>query len=675
MKSPHIGTHSIQSKMSNFMESGVGPNADFFDPDSSGDEGAWEDGSGTRNFCDVRWLEIQDSVVSANLDDSGEEDHEDGFADASEGQGWQGGGARAKTTHTGKELMHDYTNDDEEASPTRNGKHAHIHCRGNKKAHQMSLRRLGQVKVVHNIGSRSSRTCTPRKSVLSEARSSATSQLSNFNKNVITMRALESLPGTKPFSTVHPPGKGRRHSHSVPQPTFQKSIPTRPKSDRHIKIASITTTYEGDPDRLNHLPDHFIKTPYPFSTEKEFPKPRTRPQKHDFDNVAGNGDERVYEGVKESEHSSVHDQAKVKHILGIMVSEGTFDLRSRAERNKDAQGVVRSEVVPKSQQEQYGNNYTRKHINGDGGCMVYVSLRARRDGDGDGGVVDQLVRLAIPADLITTSPSPEEREQKPKPGSFEKSRRMTGNHNRERTVTHDFDDAFLATSLQHAYRKLAGNWLWRTFSARILRGVRLGQINVWSGSRSTDTAATRALLSVRGGIEISGASSDLISPFTEHNLLNLYNNPREGKARYTWVHWAKRVVASNGSFKLGQSSYTRGKRRSAGKCHPYVSSGEESTSEDDFPLISRSYHSDTLTTIQFTHSFSPLRIIFALAIILILSVLAALLWIFLGNSAWNLPNWRGRLERVGTGMAIGALAVVLQMVAFVAWLVGSSFWY
>jgi hypothetical protein len=375
--------------------------------------------------------------------------------------------------------------------------------------------------------------------------------------------------------------------------------------------------------------------------------------------------------MEESENSSVHDQAKGKYVLGIMASKGTFDLRSRAERNENAQRIARSEAVPESQHGRARNKDTKRYIGGGQECVVYVSLRASRGGDG--GVVDRLVRLVIPTDLITTSPSPKPRGQKSKPGSFEKARKETRNNTRG-TVTHDFDDAFLATSLQHAYRELAGNWLWRTFSARTLRCVRLGQINVWSGSRCTNTTATRALLSARGKIEISGAGSDSISPFTEHNLLNLYRDPRKGKARYTWVHWARRVATSNGSFELGQSSHTRGKGRTAGKSHLDVFPGEKSSSENDSPLIPRSHHSDTLTTIQFTHSFSPLRIIFALATILTLSVLAALLWIFLGNSAWNLPDWRGRSERVGPGMAIGVLAVILQMVVFVAWLVGSWLW-
>jgi hypothetical protein len=467
------------------------------------------------------------------------------------------------------------------------------------------------------------------------------------------------------------PGKGRKHSLSVPQPTFQRSSSTHPLPDRQIKLAPIKTTYEEDPDRPKYLPDHFVKTPYPFSAKKEFPKPRTRPRKHNFDNLNGNGDERVHDGMSESDNESFHDQAKGKHVLGIVASEGTFDLRSRAERNEDTQGVIRCETIPRELRGRAGNTETRKSFE-DQECVLYVSLRARR---GDyGGVVDRLVRLAIPTDLTTTSPSPEPRRHKSKSVIIEKAWKVTGNAGGGGTVTYDFDDAFLATSLQRAYRKLAGNWLWRTFSARTLRYVRLGKINVWSGSRSTHTNTTRGLLSSCGGIEISGAGGDSISPFTEHNLMDLYRDPKKGKARYTWVHWARRVAASNESFELGQSSHTKSKGRTTWRSQPNVSPSAESSSEDDSPLTRSLHQPDSLTTIQFTHSFSPLRIIFALATILVLSIFAALLWIFLGESAWTLPDWRGRSERVGPGMAIGALALILQMVVFVAWLVGSWLW-
>jgi hypothetical protein len=713
------------------MDSGVEPGADFFDSDSSGDEGVWEDDNGTRDFSGVEGLGIRDSIVSADFDDFDEEDHGHGLENDSKGQDWQRRKVQARTTHTGKELMcalpsfdqipaqdsrtgtmnnisHNHSDDDAEASSIIHGKYVHIHRKGTKGDPTMSLRRLGRAEAVRHPGLDSVGAGTSRERASSDVRSSTTSQLSSLpildevpggdlenedfstrhrrstsdsiradsilNAHVITMRALESLSPTASFSMAHgpfTPGNGRKYSLSVPQPTFQRSSSTRLTPDRGIKLAPITTTYEEDPDRPKYLPDHFVKTPYPFSAKKEFPKPRTRPRKHDFDSLNGNGNERIYDGIGESDNDSFHDQAKGKHVLGIVASEGTFDLRSRAERNEDAQGIIRNETIPKELRGQAVNSETRNSFGGQE-CVLYVSLRARRGEDG--GVVDRLVKLTIPTDLSTTSPSPEPRTQKSKLGIIEKARKLTRKRGGGGTVTYDFDDAFLAISLQRAYRRLAGNWLWRTFSARTLRSVRLGKINVWSGSRSTHTATTRGLLSVCSGIEISGADGDLISPFTEHNLLDLYRNPKKGKARYTWVHWAMRVAASNECFELGQSSHTGEKGRTTWRSQLDISPSEESSSEDDSPLIRRLHHPDSLTTIQFTNAFSPLRIIFALATILVLSVIAVLLWIFLGNSAWTLPDWKGRSERVGPGVAIGALALILQMVIFIAWLVGSWLW-
>jgi hypothetical protein len=60
---------------------------------------------------------------------------------------------------------------------------------------------------------------------------------------------------------------------------------------------------------------------------------------------------------------------------------------------------------------------------------------------------------------------------------------------------------------------------------------------------------------------------------------------------------------------------------------------------------------------------------------LALSVLAAMLWIFLGVSAWaNMSETRGRAERVGSGMAIGGLVLAVEGVMFGAWVVSSWMW-
>jgi hypothetical protein len=146
-------------------------------------------------------------------------------------------------------------------------------------------------------------------------------------------------------------------------------------------------------------------------------------------------------------------------------------------------------------------------------------------------------KIVIPASLTVSSC-----DATGKPGKKTKQR-DTG------PTTTDFDDAYLAQQLRSSYRSLAGSWFLRTLSARKLSYIQLGQIDVWSGSSLSISSSefgskgcrTARLLSRTAGFDIS----DERRPFTEHNLMDLYRHPDTGKARYTWVHWARRVAASN----------------------------------------------------------------------------------------------------------------------------------
>lgn len=83
---------------------------------------------------------------------------------------------------------------------------------------------------------------------------------------------------------------------------------------------------------------------------------------------------------------------------------------------------------------------------------------------------------------------------------------------------------------------------------------------------------------------------------------------------------------------------------------------------------------DSVTTMQFVHAFSALRIISVLAVMLALSVLAALLWVFLGQSTWALPESRSQAQRVGSEMLVDVLVLAMEGVMFAVWLVGSWMW-
>ncbi|KAF2650976.1 hypothetical protein K491DRAFT_607773 [Lophiostoma macrostomum CBS 122681] len=275
---------------------------------------------------------------------------------------------------------------------------------------------------------------------------------------------------------------------------------------------------------------------------------------------------------------------------------------------------------------------------GEGECVVWVSLLRRRERGGRGtqGVGKSVERIIIPGSLTVSST-----DHTGKGGKKRKGREAE-------TATLDFDDAYFAEQLRASYRRLAGPWFWRTISARKLSYIQLGQLHVWSGaesSSSSGSSGSRAnggdiarLLCKNAGFDIGDESR----PFTEDNLSDLYRKPNTGKARYTWVHWARRVAASNGIQE---------------------EAGASAASE-----------SDVIMTIQFVHSFSVWRIVAALVVILGLSVLGALLWIFLGVSGWRGLQACGRPERIAPGMLMGFLGLGMEMIVFLAWLWISWLW-
>jgi hypothetical protein len=131
-------------------------------------------------------------------------------------------------------------------------------------------------------------------------------------------------------------------------------------------------------------------------------------------------------------------------------------------------------------------------------------------------------------------------------------------------------------------------------------------------------------------------TSDTRSPFTEESLMKLYNKPVTGKARYTWVHRARRISASN-----------------------------------NLPLVKITSPPTIITTIQFLHTPSKLRILLATLLMLTLSIAAALLWIFLGaaGTGYRKDTRRQRSDRVGSGMVVGVLVLLLESVGFAGWVV------
>ncbi|KAJ4303488.1 hypothetical protein N0V90_002383 [Kalmusia sp. IMI 367209] len=538
--------------MSNLIIQGNQPGVNFFE-DSSGDDSEWEDDNGTRNFSETERPGSRGSgdVLSNNgIQEEEEEEGERGRQRHSEFMTALPPFDNRLPTHYSIAT----TATEEPSTPKRDPPN---HAR------QLSLRRVSRIKVVDNHSSGSQGGNTPRDSILSNASSDILPRPLNVSRSledhaisgtpsshndhrtntseslragivleahIRTMQALESmLPSSPPASRP-----------SILDHTKQRSF----SEGRHVKILPIQTQ-DLDPNRPPNLPEHFIKTPYPFSAKKEFPKPDKRLQRRDTDIPPFTN----------------HDSTKGKHILGIAASDGDYDLRSRLERNKDAQGLLRSRSDATTSRPERLDSV--RSTNGAGESIVYLSLRRNRRAD---SIADRLEQLAIPSGLVTTSPEPHARARNASHSPAKEYR------NQEKAgIAVDFDDMFFALKLRAAYRNLAGPWALRALSARRLRCIRLNRISAWSGAKvrpEPSEGASGELLAARRGL--ASPSSTSSSPFTEHRLLSLYRRPKTGKARYTWVHWARRVAAANADAER------------------------------------------EVTTVQFVHAFSPVKILVVL---------------------------------------------------------------
>ena len=504
---------------------------------------------------------------------------------------------------------------------------------GPKRARHVSLTRLekSNVRVVHNHGSRAS---TPRGSIISNVSEDTTSHFpetvkpypvdvrggaqgiqeythgrhrrntsdsiladSIINAHLTTMQALKAL---SPSGSI-PEVSGRSfHSATSAEPLQSRSF----SNSRHIKLSPISVK-----DR-DTLPSHFVKTPYPFTAKKEFPKPATRPRQHNPDGRldSGYGDDSGYGG----EGSTIgYSDIKGKQVLGIMPGENN-DLRSRLERNAEAQGVIRT-------QDSHDDMHSHKSV-------LHLSLQNHHK-----AANRRQARIIIPSDLATTSP------------------------NSQYSV--DFDDKYLAERLRSAHKELAGSWVQRCFSARKLRYICLRQSSAWSEMHEPvallETNANKLLA--------SGAGSDEEDmTFTEDKLLHLFNHPKSGKARYTWVHWARRVAMAHLDPKPRPQTF--------GSSQP--ASYRESVEDKEGSVIHHAIPPppDTIMTVQFVHTLSTLRILIAITLILMTSALGALLWIFLGvGSGWMGNFGLQSAGRVGGGMAVGVLVLLLESLVFGVW--------
>ncbi|EME42331.1 hypothetical protein DOTSEDRAFT_81250 [Dothistroma septosporum NZE10] len=205
-----------------------------------------------------------------------------------------------------------------------------------------------------------------------------------------------------------------------------------------------------------------------------------------------------------------------------------------------------------------------------------------------------------------------------------------------------FDDTEFFWQVRDAYKALAGAG--RFFSARSLRRIAV------SGRASCAAETGYGWLHQSRSPRVL-AYKGLTDTFSEEKILQLYRKPLLGKSHFAFVHWAHRLSASQ---------------------NPTHMPIDDETPESGESSLVRSIEQPE--GIEFIVSWSVKRILLAALLVILLSIAAALLWIFLGKSSSPYvfrsasAGFRNSGDRVGTGILIGILIFLIGMGALIGWL-------
>ncbi|CAI6335042.1 unnamed protein product [Periconia digitata] len=639
VESPPARARSIRPEMSHLMQQGVAPGADFFE-DSSEDEGAeWGDESETWKLSDIAHTLYGESHI----------------AEAEKSNATKEGPENSGPT---KGVQQSNDNPDSKAIIATKEPASTSDQTGTETARPVSLRRLGKGYVVHHRapeGRNSEVDLDPR--IRGRPRRNTSEGVladSILNVHALTLKAFESLPSDASISPTRKrtsSSTNKTASHATP-----KAISFSTHRNAHL---SPIKTRSGTDERTAHHHSHYIRTPYPSGEDSSFLQ-------------------RTSENRRFSR--ATYDTKKGKQVLGIPTEDGKEpDLRSRLERNQDAQGVVRTHVSSNKTTSAQATN-----------SKVWLTLQRPRKNPFGSQV--RVEGFCIPGNLTITVSEKTSRMGRKKNKKREGTPAAYSQHTDSGTSI-DFDDMLLAQRLRQAYKNLAGPWVLRVFGARKLTGIRLVYIDKWSGGRldldhsSFCSPAGRQLLAARDGSGLDGTELEI---FTENKLMELYRDPKRGKARYTWVHWAQRLSSPPSAPCFDDSSSPSSSSSSSSSSgadtvddendSDTVDSEIESTQKTPVEQIAQNKRNqipsnptqnqpplpppftshqtkrnnknkakprqkmkpirvpswtqdpDSLIAIQFMQSLSPLRIASAITLIFSLSAAAALLYVFLGGS-------------------------------------------
>ncbi|KAG9687996.1 hypothetical protein KCU95_g6159, partial [Aureobasidium melanogenum] len=240
-----------------------------------------------------------------------------------------------------------------------------------------------------------------------------------------------------------------------------------------------------------------------------------------------------------------------------------------------------------------------------------------------------------------------------------KNRHYSSDRSGQEYTPQDFDDAELFRQLRRHYQSLLGPW--RHFSARSLTMICVSG----DASRQADSGYGW-LLTPRSPRTL--AYKGLNDTFSEEKLLRFFHNPgAAGKSRYAWVSWAHRL-ADAPAITTPLSPPSALPSAALDSARTPASAGTTSTVNNRFSMIRRAEQHEGL---EFVVSWSVRRILVALILVLVLSLAATLLWVFLGKDSHSSAGQAGFLgagDRVVAGVVMGICVLLIGCFGVGGWI-------
>jgi hypothetical protein len=267
----------------------------------------------------------------------------------------------------------------------------------------------------------------------------------------------------------------------------------------------------------------------------------------------------------------------------------------------------------------------------------------------------------------------------------------------------EYDDSAFFREIRSEYASLAGRW--RHFSARTLSRVRVapaGRLETCGSSddfgrrhqcysRTVPTLQHCAEIGHHDSFSGGCGSNAFAGELDEGRFMLHFRRPDLGKSQHAWVRWAQGIARDSGprwterrekDGREGESgakcvnqdvSSSKAKMRDSNEEKPPGRDGDDGRDicfpNDTFVYRETSQYGQV--SLDFTEGWSIPRVLAAFFLVLILAVVAVLVWVFLGISL-NGVGYRGSSERVGTGLLMGVLVLLLGWAGIGLWLWISS---